>query len=504
MVRGMTRSNRRGDSRTARHPHTPTFESLEGRTVLSASLANSPLVHALSTGVHTSQQQAILGTIQGRVTNAATGRSLDNVKVELIGANGTVVQSTISHAGGQYKFKIQQIGPYVVHVVSPRRFVQTTPTFATTAPTGAMAINPATGNPFNGSSWNYHTGNSNPDNGPVGPPFWSTVAPAGNLPFESPINITGAPVDLGQVLSVHYNNAVPKQIINNGAQIQVQFPANGADTITLGGQAYNLSQFHYHDPSENTVNGQSYSMEEHFVNVSASGAETVLAVFLQLGAHNSALDPILNAAMTSLTSPNTSTTIPTAINFAGLLPSSMMGWFYQGSLTTPPLSQVVNWLVFSTPITLDFQQLQEYEHVAAGSGFLPNNRPIQPTDGRTVNQIDFDVNFQGQGLVGLNFGLTPTSSSSAASVKARAATTTVAQLSASSTTVQAQSQALHVLQSNPTLASAAAAQNYTPVAGCNCPLCQMLRNAVWHHVNLAAIETVPPAKAPAAGTSSHS
>jgi carbonic anhydrase len=214
---------------------------------------------------------------------------------------------------------------------------------------------------------------------------------------------------LSKVLTVNYNDAVPKAVINNGAQIQVQFPSNGADTITLGGQVYDLSQFHYHDPSENLVNGKAATMEEHFVNVSASGAETVLAVFLQLGAHNDALDPILNAAMTSLTSPNTSTTIPTAINFAGLLPQSKTGWYYQGSLTTPPLSQPVNWLVFSTPITLDFQQLKEYEDVAGGSGFLPNARPVQPTDGRQVNEIDYDVNFQGQSVAGLNFAIAPAS-----------------------------------------------------------------------------------------------
>jgi carbonic anhydrase len=394
--------------------------------VLNASVSSHVLVQALS-AKHLAAQQAVIGTIQGRGINTATGRGINNVKVELLDSSGAVVRTTISHAGGQYRFKVAQGGPYVVHMVTPRRFVQTTPTFNNTAPTGSYATNPATGKPYNGSNWNYHTGNSNPANGPVGPPFWSTVAPAGDLPFESPINITGAPTDLSWVLSVNYNDAVPKQIINNGAQIQVQFPTNGADTITLGGQLYDLSQFHYHDTSENTVNGKSYTMEEHFVNLNpTTGAETVLAVFLQLGAHNTALDPILNAAMTSLTSPNTSTTITTPIDFAGLLPASKLGWFYEGSLTTPPLSQALNWLVFSTPITLDFAQLQEYEAVAAGSGFLPNNRPIQPTDGRQVNEIDYNVNFQGTSVTGLNFGLSPASTGSNSAAGVRAASTAAA------------------------------------------------------------------------------
>ena len=148
-------------------------------------------------------------------------------------------------------------------------------------------------------------------------------------------------------------------------------------------------------------------MEEHFVNLSASGGTTVVAVYLKVGAHNSALDAVLNAASIGLTSPNTSTTIPTAINFAGLLPTNTQGWFYQGSLTTPPLSQPVNWFVYATPITLDRTQLVQYEHVAAGSGFLPNARPLQPTDGRVLNEVDANVNFTTQTFVAANFGLVP-------------------------------------------------------------------------------------------------
>ncbi len=82
-----------------------------------------------------------------------------------------------------------------------------------------------------------------------------------------------------------------------------------------------------------------------------------------------------------------------------------MGWYFQGSLTTPPLSQVVNWVVYASPITLDYAQLQQYEQVANASGFLPNARPVQPTDGRQLNEINYQVDFQNQSLAGLNFSL---------------------------------------------------------------------------------------------------
>ena len=83
----------------------------------------------------------------------------------------------------------------------------------------------------------------------------------------------------------------------------------------------------------------------------------------------------------------------------------MQGWFFQGSLTTPPLSQPINFVVFSTPIPLSYSQLTQYEAVAKASGFLPNTRPTQPLDGRQVNEFNYDVNFQNQSVGALNFTL---------------------------------------------------------------------------------------------------
>ncbi|MGC1723672.1 MAG: carbonic anhydrase family protein, partial [Isosphaeraceae bacterium] len=99
---------------------------------------------------------------------------------------------------------------------------------------------------------------------------------------------------------------------------------------------------------------------------------------LKPGAHNDALDPVLNAASAKLTAAGSQTTIKSPIDFSGLLPSDKQGWYFHGSLTTPPLSLLVNWFVFQTPITLDANQLAEYERVASSAGFLPNARPTKP------------------------------------------------------------------------------------------------------------------------------
>jgi len=448
------------------------FDNLEVRAMLSTAATSLAHVHALATPA-----TATVKTLSGTITNETNGRALRGVRVELLDSNGRIARETFTNARGNYTFLVRNTGAYVVREVTPRGFTQVSPTFASTAPVGAYA--PGRG----ASSWNYRTGNNNPANGPVGPTSWARIAPAGALPFESPINLTGPTIDLSRVLSVNYNPAVPRAIVNNGSQIQTQFSTTAsADTISLGGQTFALSNFHYHVPGENQVNGATYPMEEHFVNVSASGATTVLAVFLQEGAHNNALDPILNAATASLTKSGSSTTIATPVDFADLLPPSTQGWYYQGSLTTPPLSQVVNWLVFATPITLDAAQLAQYEAVANAAGFLPNARPRQPLDGRQLNEVDIDLNVQNS-MHRLNFGLAKSSTrtgqgTSLGSSRVLPATTTLS----ATTTVSAQSLVTHASTTTNTVSAEAAAQGYQPVAGCNCPLCQMLRNATWTQV----------------------
>jgi carbonic anhydrase len=181
--------------------------------------------------------------------------------------------------------------------------------------------------------------------------------------------------------------------------------------VTVDGNEFDLAQFHFHNPSENTVNSNPSTMEIHFVNKNAAGAVSVVAVFLQLGAHNNALDPILNTASTlpapTPSNPTSETTLSDPVNLVGLLPASMQGWYFQGSLTSSPYSLPINWFVLATPITLDATQLAEYQAVANAGSYLPNARAVQPLDGRQLNEIDNYVNFQGQQITGVNFTLRP-------------------------------------------------------------------------------------------------
>jgi carbonic anhydrase len=402
--------------RRSRHASRPVVEGLEARTVLSASTVSigfDPGAHTAYSAdhqAHANWRRFPLGTISGTVVGTDSGRGLAQVRVQLINAQGDVAAVTRTGARGRYAFPIWANGPYVVHEVTPRRFTQTSPTFNfTVPPTGSFAIDPTTGKPYGSKSWGWDTGNSDPANGPVGPYAWTNVAPAGNLPFQSPINIVTPPIDLSPYLQIHYTNSTPTEITNNGHELEVEFGNdNPSDTITIDGSVFHLAQFHFHDPSETNVDGHGYSMELHFVNFNDAGAASVVGVFLQLGAYNPTLQPLLDAATASLSTPGSTTPATAPINFADLLPSNLTGWFYQGSLTTPPLSQPVNWFVLATPITLDGAQLNQYEALARGSGFLTNNRPVQPLDGRQVNQFNFQVDFQTQSISGLTFDLART------------------------------------------------------------------------------------------------
>ena len=150
-------------------PHGSSFpldcESLEGRLVLS-SVSSGP----------------ILGTITGQVTDSSTDLGIKHVKIQFINFQGKVAQSTTTNAAGNYAFAIRQPGPYVVHEVVPKGYMQVTPNLGV-GPCRRYA--PGAGN----NSWNYSNTNGIPSVGPVGVAYWSDIAPAGNEPFESPINI---------------------------------------------------------------------------------------------------------------------------------------------------------------------------------------------------------------------------------------------------------------------------------------------------------------------------
>ncbi|QFI68592.1 carbonic anhydrase [Sinorhizobium alkalisoli] len=133
-------------------------------------------------------------------------------------------------------------------------------------------------------------------------------------------------------------------IANNGHTIQVK-AAGG--TLKRGDKAYELVQYHFHAPSEHLVEGKTFAMEAHFVHKNAeTGALGVFGVFITPGAENATLAS-LAAKFPQKAGDEAALD---AVDPSGLLPASLDYWAYEGSLTTPPCSEIVDWMVARTPI----------------------------------------------------------------------------------------------------------------------------------------------------------
>ena len=214
--------------------------------------------------------------------------------------------------------------------------------------------------------------------GDEAPQNWSKLSPDFHLceqgKMQSPIDIKDAlkvhahPLDVSYILP-------PVNVVNNGHSVQVN--VREGDFITLDGERFVLQQFHFHAPSENTLNGKSFPMEAHFVHMDADGEIAVVAVMFETGAANPELEKIWQQ-MPEKT--GETVTLKSNVALSALLPKDLTHYRYSGSLTTPPCTEGVRWLVIKQPQTLSEQQLEKFQHVLHHA----NNRPVQSLHGRVI------------------------------------------------------------------------------------------------------------------------
>jgi len=213
--------------------------------------------------------------------------------------------------------------------------------------------------------------------GETGPAHWGaldkTFAACASGHAQSPIDIAGPAAGTLPAITFEYQ---PSRInvVNNGHTIQVNYDSGSA--IVVGGVRYNLVQFHFHVPSEHTIGGKAAAAELHLVHRNAKGQLAVIGVLMEPGAENAALAPLW-AHLPSAEGPVQK--IDARINAADLLPASHTTYRYNGSLTTPPCSEGVKWMVMTTPVTVSDQQLASLKAILHG-----NNRPVQAIDRRAV------------------------------------------------------------------------------------------------------------------------
>jgi carbonic anhydrase len=213
--------------------------------------------------------------------------------------------------------------------------------------------------------------------GENGPEHWGDLtheyATCSTGEAQSPIDITNAqPFNLVDI-EFHYQPSA-LNILNNGHTIQANY--NTGSYIIFKEQRYNLIQFHFHHPSEHTLDGQAFPMEVHFVHSNAEGKLAVVGVLLTEGINdNAAFAPVWEHAPAEET--RVTTIDGVTIDANAMLPSSRLFYTYNGSLTTPPCSEQVRWLVLTTPATLSEAQISAFSAI-----FELNARPVQPLNNR--------------------------------------------------------------------------------------------------------------------------
>ena len=213
--------------------------------------------------------------------------------------------------------------------------------------------------------------------GHEGPEYWGSLKPAYSVcasgKNQSPINLTGfieadlTPIEFNYLAGGH-------EVVNNGHTIQVNFKAGSS--ISLNGHEYDLKQFHFHAPSENLIEGKSYPMEAHLVHADKQGKLAVVALMIEQGSENKEL----KEAWRKMPNTISASALNTLINAASIVPGNQAYYRFNGSLTTPPCSEGVTWLVMKQAIMVSKEQIDKFSHVV----HHPNNRPVQAINARTV------------------------------------------------------------------------------------------------------------------------
>jgi carbonic anhydrase len=214
--------------------------------------------------------------------------------------------------------------------------------------------------------------------GEGGPEKWAKLDPAyatcATGKSQSPIDIVDAAKSNLKPIKLDYHGGT-SEILNNGHTVQVNYRPGSA--LVVDELRFELQQFHFHAPSENTFNGKHFPLEGHLVHADKDGHLAVVGVMFTEGASN----PVL-AAMSKLIpgaegEHHALTSLQDAIQ---MLPTDRHYYRFTGSLTTPPCTEGVRWLVLQKPSTASKAQI---DAIAKAAGF-PNNRPVQPLNKRQV------------------------------------------------------------------------------------------------------------------------
>ncbi|MBP9146012.1 MAG: carbonic anhydrase family protein [Thermoanaerobaculia bacterium] len=227
----------------------------------------------------------------------------------------------------------------------------------------------AGGGSADGPGWSY--------DGHGGPADWAELDPAfatcGLGRLQSPIDIRGAKTAELPAIRFDYRAGKPT-IVDNGHTVQVDVAPGSA--IEVGGERFELLQFHFHKPSEEKIDGKAHDMVVHLVHRDATGHLAVVAVLLDRGGENPLLAEIWQRLPPAK---HQEVRLDLELDATALLPSERGYYTFQGSLTTPPCSENVRWFVLRAATTIGESQLATF-----GKLYESNARPVQALHEREI------------------------------------------------------------------------------------------------------------------------
>jgi len=215
--------------------------------------------------------------------------------------------------------------------------------------------------------------------GPAGPQTWGGLKPDFALcakgQRQSPIDIQGGlPVELEPV-QFNYK-ATRFGVVDNGHTVQANLAAG--NFIEVGGRRFELKQFHFHRPSEERIDGRQFEMSLHLVHKDDQGRLAVVALLLDRGSPHPAVQKVWNSLPLEK---QEELPARAPLELAELLPSDHSYYTYMGSLTTPPCSEGVQWIVMRQPVSVSAAQIELFARL-----YPMNARPLQQVAGRRILQ----------------------------------------------------------------------------------------------------------------------
>jgi carbonic anhydrase len=223
-----------------------------------------------------------------------------------------------------------------------------------------------------GAHWSYE--------GDDGPEHWGELSDEFSRckdgQNQSPVDLVADfHVELPELVFEYHGT--PIRETNNGHTILLNSVPGNFLAIPEKGWKYELQQGHFHSPSEHTVNGQHYPMEIHLVHTDDKGQLVVVGVMVEAGEENEMLNKIWSFMPEQVGETRES---PISVFEAGVLPPTRDYFSYGGSLTTPPCSEGVSWIVLQQPLTASMEQVERFKQRVGQA----TNRPVQKKYARSI------------------------------------------------------------------------------------------------------------------------